>query len=143
MIAIKIADIVNFETNFAMMKRKLGAPRKQAVRYPRLYSITVFTNKWREVRDFYTRLLGGGIISERKHRYFDLLIGGMPISFRACEDGEVESHFHLYLALRDREALLEKLREAGVIVRLDGPYASFLDPDGRTIKLSEEIAVLV
>jgi hypothetical protein len=126
-----------------MVKRKLGTSRKQAVRNPRLYSITVFTNKWREVRDFYTRLLGGGIISERKHRYFDLLIGGLPISFRACEDGEVESHFHLYLALRDRESLLEKLREAGVIVRLDGPYASFLDPDGRTIKLSEEIAVLV
>jgi catechol 2,3-dioxygenase-like lactoylglutathione lyase family enzyme len=124
------------------LKRKLGTPRKLTVRYPRLYSITVFTNKWREVRDFYTRLLGGGIISERRHRYFDLLIGGMPISFRACEDGEVESHFHLYLALRDREALLGKLREAGVIVRLDGPYASFLDPDGRTIKLSEDIAVL-
>ncbi|HXO97483.1 MAG TPA: hypothetical protein VN857_12930, partial [Chthoniobacterales bacterium] len=87
-------------------------------------------------------LLGGGIISERKHRYFDLLIGGMPLSFRACEDGEVESHFHLYLALRDREVLLEKLKEAGVIVRMDGPYASFLDPDGRTIKLSEDVAVL-
>jgi catechol 2,3-dioxygenase-like lactoylglutathione lyase family enzyme len=124
------------------VKRKLGSPRKQTARHPRLYSITVFTNQWREVRDFYTRLLGGGIISERKYRYFDLLIGGMPISFRACEDGEVESHFHLYLALRDRAALLEKLKEAGVIVRLDGPYASFLDPDGRTIKLSEEIAVL-
>jgi len=66
------------------LKRKLGSPRKQTMRYPRLYSITVFTNKWREVRDFYTRLLGGGITSERKHRYFDLLIGGMPISFRAC-----------------------------------------------------------
>jgi len=87
------------------LKRKLGSPRKQTMRYPRLYSITVFTNKWRE-------------------------------------DGEVESHFHLYLALRDREALLEKLKEAGVIVRMDGPYASFLDPDGRTIKLSEDVAVL-
>jgi catechol 2,3-dioxygenase-like lactoylglutathione lyase family enzyme len=124
------------------LKRKLGSARRQTMRYPRLYSITVFTNKWREVRDFYTRLLGGGIISERKHRYFDLLIGGMPLSFRACEDGEVESHFHVYLALRDREALLEKLKEAGIIVRMDGPYASFLDPDGRTIKLSEDVAVL-
>src|SRR5258708_26457440 len=125
-----------------LRKRNLAPPKNQRWVSPRLYSITVFTNKWREVRDFYTRLLGGGITSERKHRYFDLLIGGMPISFRTCEDGEVESHFHLYLALRHREALLERLKEAGAVVRIDGPYASFLDPDGRTIKLSEDVAVL-
>jgi len=90
-------------------KRKLGSVRRQtiALSSPLLNHPFLQTNGGR-FAIFYTRLLGGGIISERKHRYFDLLIGGMPLSFRACEDGEVESHFHLYLALRDREVLFRK-----------------------------------
>jgi catechol 2,3-dioxygenase-like lactoylglutathione lyase family enzyme len=123
------------------LKRKMGRRR---VRLPgaRCYSFTVFTRNWREVRHFYTHLLGGRVISERAYRYCDLLLGGMPVCFRSCENGEGVSHFHLYLAMEDRRVVLERLREAGVIVRLDGTYACFLDPDGRTIKISEGFAML-
>jgi hypothetical protein len=66
----------------------------------------------------------------------------MPLCFRAVENGEGVSYFHLYLALQERQLILERLQKAGVIVRLDGTYASFLDPEGRTIKLSKSIALL-
>jgi hypothetical protein len=123
-----------------LLKPRLGRRR---IRLPAVhcYSFTVFTQNWREVRDFYTYLLGGRVVSEREHRYTDLLIGGLPICFRTCENGEGISHFHLYFALLNRQPILERLQEAGVILRLDGTYASFLDPEGRTIKLSKEVAV--
>ena len=115
---------------------------RRTLRQSRCYSVTVFTKQWSEVRDFYTRLLGAEIISERQYRYCDLIVGGVPLSFRACDDCEIVSHFHLYLAFGGRDQLLERLREAGVIVRIEEPYASFLDPDGRTIKVSEVVAVM-
>ena len=113
-------------------------------RSPRCYSLTVFTKRWKEIRDFYVDVLGGRIVSERENRYCDLLFGNLPICFRAFGDGDghFESHFHLYLASTHRQALLERLQAAGVIVRIDGIYASFLDPEGRTIKVSEEIAIV-
>ncbi|HWY91733.1 MAG TPA: VOC family protein [Chthoniobacterales bacterium] len=122
------------------LKRRVG---KSRLRYPRCYSVTVFTKRWKEIRNFYVNVLGGQVVSEREHRYCDLLFGSVPICFRAFGDGDghFESHFHLYLALRDRRALLERLKASGVIVRIDGVYASFLDPEGRTIKVTEEIAV--
>jgi hypothetical protein len=125
----------------------MGLERKvvrSGLRQPRCYSLTVFTKRWKEIRDFYVNVLCGQVISERAHRYCDLLFGGVPICFRAFsdEDGLFESHFHLYLASRDRRALLARLRANGVIVRMDGIYASFLDPEGRTIKVTEDVAVV-
>jgi len=122
------------------LERRVG---KSRLRYPRCYSVTVFTKRWKEVRNFYVNVLGGQIVSEREHRYCDLLFGSVPICFRAFGegDGNFESHFHLYLASSDRGALLERLQATGVIVRMDGVYASFLDPEGRTIKVTEQIAI--
>jgi len=94
------------------------------------------------VRHFYTHLLGAVVTSERAYRYCELRLGGVPLCFRADENGEGVSHFHLYLALQERQLILERLQNAGVIVRLDGTYATFLDPEGRTIKLSKDIALL-
>ena len=124
-----------------VLKQKLGRKR---VRLPvaRCYAVTVFTAEWRAVRHFYTHFLGGRIISERDGRYFDLVLGNLPLSFRTCENGEEVSYFHLYLAVDDRPFILERLREGGVIVRCDATYACFLDPDGRTVKLSERLAVV-
>lgn len=123
------------------LRRKVGRSRSHS---PRCYSLMVFTKRWKEIRNFYVEVLGGQIVSERENRYCDVLFGSLPICFRAFGDGDghFESHFHLYLASCHRQALLERLQEAGVIVRMDGIYASFLDPEGRTIKVSEEIAVV-
>jgi glyoxalase/bleomycin resistance protein/dioxygenase superfamily protein len=121
--------------------RKVGRSKSRS---PLCYSLTFFTKRWREIRNFYVDVLGGQIVSEREHRYCDLIFGGVPICFRAFGDGDghLESHFHLYLASSDRQALLQRLRANGVIVRMDGIYASFLDPEGRTIKVTEGIAVV-
>jgi predicted enzyme related to lactoylglutathione lyase len=123
------------------LQRKVGRSKSRSAV---CYSLTVFTKRWREIRNFYVDVLGGQIVSEREHRYCDLIFGGVPICFRAFGDGDghFESHFHLYLASSDRRALLERLRAKGVIVRMEGIYASFLDPEGRTIKVTEEIAVI-
>ena len=122
------------------LERRIGKSRPRS---PRCDSVTVFTKRWKEIRNFYVNVLGGQVVSEREHRYCDLLFGSVPICFRAFGDGDgnFESHFHLYLASSDRRALLERLKAGGVIVRIDGVYASFLDPEGRTIKVTEEIAV--
>jgi catechol 2,3-dioxygenase-like lactoylglutathione lyase family enzyme len=122
-------------------RRKVGRKR---IRLPaaRCYSLTLFTKKWREVRHFYTHLLGAVVISERAYRYCELRLGGVPLCFRTGENGESMSYFHLYLALQEQQLILERLQNAGVIVRLDGTYACFLDPEGRTIKLSKDIALL-
>jgi catechol 2,3-dioxygenase-like lactoylglutathione lyase family enzyme len=122
------------------LERRVG---KSRLRYPQCYSVTVFTKRWKAIRNFYVNVLGCQIVSERENRYCDLLFGSVPICFRAFGDGDgnFESHFHLYLASSDRSALLERLKATGVIVRMDGVYVSFLDPEGRTIKVTEEIAV--
>ena len=124
-----------------VLKRKAGRKRVR-MPAPRCYSLTVFTKNWREIRHFYTHLLGGEIISERAYRYCELRLGGMPLCFRTGENGEDISYFHLYLALEERQLMLERLQNAGVIVRMDGTYACFLDPEGRTIKLSKDLALL-
>jgi hypothetical protein len=113
-------------------------------RHIRCYSLTIFTRRWKEIRSFYVGLLGSEVTSERENRYLDLIVGGIPISFRVWDpdDGRSESHFHLYLALTPRDLLLSRLREAGIIVREEGPYMHFLDPEGRVINLSENVAVL-
>lgn len=101
------------------------------------YSLTIFTQRWREIRDFYVAILGARILSERIDRYCEMILGGVPICVRACEFGEMVSYFHLYLSLKNRGPVLDELRQRGIIVTNVGPYTNFRDPEGRVIKLSE------
>ena len=109
---------------------------------PQCYSITVFTERWREIRNFYVNILAAKVISERTDRYVDLMLGGMPLTIRPSLMGENVSYFHLYLSIKERQTVLDQLRRNGVIVLNDGPYANFRDPEGRLIKVSESEAVL-
>lgn len=102
------------------------------------YSLTVFTNRWREIRDFYVEILSARIITESNGRFCEMEIAGLPVCLRSSEFGETVSYFHLCLALRDREPVLSELRRRGIIVTQVGPYINFRDPEGRVIKLSEE-----
>jgi hypothetical protein len=105
---------------------------------PSCYSVTIFTQRWREVRDFYVKLLSANVVSERTERYCEMELGGIPMTLRQCEYGEMVSYFHLYLSLKDRSNVLNELRQRGIIVTSVGPYTNFRDPEGRVIKLSEE-----
>jgi predicted enzyme related to lactoylglutathione lyase len=113
-----------------------SAPRPAGA--PTCYSLTLFTQRWREVRDFYVHFLDATILSERADRYCEMTVGGLPICLRKAEFGETISYFHLYLAHPDCRRVLEELRRRGVIVTTVGPYANFRDPEGRVIKLSSE-----
>ena len=64
-------------------------------------------------------------------------LGGIPLTLRQCEYGEMVSYFHLYLSMKDRSDVLGELRQRGIIVTSVGPYTNFRDPEGRVIKLSE------
>jgi len=109
---------------------------------PSCYSVTVFTQRWREVRDFYVDLLNADVVSERTDRYCEINLGGVPLSIRQCEHGEMVSYFHLYVSMKSRESVLHELRRRGIIVTTVGPYTNFRDPEGRVIKLSEEKTVV-
>jgi catechol 2,3-dioxygenase-like lactoylglutathione lyase family enzyme len=113
-----------------------GAPR------PVCYSIAVFTQRWRDIRDFYVELLGARIVSEKADAWCEMEIGGVPLCLRKAEHGEAVSYFHLYLALRDRDGVLAELRRRGIVVTTVGPYTNFRDPEGRVIKLSEEATIV-
>ena len=102
------------------------------------YSLTVFTQRWREIRDFYVNILNAKILSERSDRYCEMEIGGIPICLRKCEFGEMVTYIHLYFSIKNRKPVLEELRNRGIIVTNVGPYTNFRDPEGRVIKLSEE-----
>src|SRR5215210_1157433 len=104
---------------------------------PTCYSVTIFTQRWKEIRDFYVEILDAKVLSERAGRYCEMEMGGLPICLRKSEYGEMVSYFHLYLSLRNREPVLTELRRRGVIVTHVGPYTNFRDPEGRVIKLSE------
>ena len=106
------------------------------------YSVTIFTQRWKEVRDFYVNLLKATVVSERSERYCEMLLGGVPLTLRQCEFGEMVSYFHLYLTMRERTAVLNDLRQRGIIVTSVGPYTNFRDPEGRVIKLSEEKTIV-
>jgi hypothetical protein len=101
------------------------------------YSLTIFTQRWLEVRDFYVNILGAEILSERTDRYAEVNLFGVPMTIRMAENGEVVSYFHIYLSMRHRETVLTELRRRGIIVTTVGPYTNFRDPEGRVIKLSE------
>ena len=104
---------------------------------PSCYSLTIFTQRWKEIRDFYVNILHAKVVSERTDRYCEMEMGGMPICLRQSEMGEMVSYFHLYLELKNREPVLKELRKRGIIVTMVGPYTNFRDPEGRVIKLSE------
>jgi len=106
------------------------------------YSVTIFTQRWKEVRDFYVDLLGAHVHSERMERYCEVDLGGIPLTIRMAEHGEIVSYFHLYISMRNRENVLSELRRRGIIVTTVGPYTNFRDPEGRVIKLSEERTIV-
>ncbi len=109
---------------------------------PNCYSVTIFTQNWKDVRDFYVDLLSARVVSERSERYCEMELGGLPLTIRRCEHGEMVSYFHLYVSMKDREAVLAELRRRGIIVTTVGPYTNFRDPEGRVIKLSEQRMVV-
>jgi catechol 2,3-dioxygenase-like lactoylglutathione lyase family enzyme len=109
---------------------------------PSCYSLTIFTQRWKEVRDFYVDLLGAQILSERADRYCELNLGGVPLTIRMAEHGEIVSYFHLYISTKNRNQVLSELRRRGIIVTSVGPYTNFRDPEGRVIKLSEERTIV-
>ncbi|MEA3209186.1 MAG: hypothetical protein QOE70_2243 [Chthoniobacter sp.] len=109
---------------------------------PSCYSVTIFTQCWKDVRDFYVDILSAQVLSERHDRYCELEIGGLPMCIRKCEHGEMVSYFHLYVSMKNREGVLGELRRRGIIVTSVGPYTNFRDPEGRVIKLSEEKTVV-
>jgi hypothetical protein len=104
---------------------------------PSCYSIAVFTQRWRDIREFYVSLLGARVLSEKPEVYCEMEIGGVPLCLRQSQHGEMVSYFHLYLALADREGVLRDLRRRGIVVTTVGPYTNFRDPEGRVIKLSD------
>ncbi|MEQ1861019.1 MAG: hypothetical protein ABMA13_13875 [Chthoniobacteraceae bacterium] len=106
------------------------------------YSLTIFTQRWRDVRSFYVDLLGAEVLSERTDRYCELDLGGIPLTLRMAEHGEVVSYFHVYMAMPNRDAVLGELRRRGIIVTAVGPYTNFRDPEGRVIKLSEQKTIV-
>lgn len=101
------------------------------------YSLTIFTQRWREVRDFYVDILNASILSERPGRYCEMILGGLPVCLRNAEMGEAVSYFHLYISLKKRQRVLGELRKRGIIITTVGPYTNFRDPEGRVIKLSD------
>jgi hypothetical protein len=109
---------------------------------PSCYSVTIFTQRWKEVRNFYVEILSARIVSERFDRYCEMEIGGIPLTIRRAEHGELVTYLHLYLALKNRELVLRELRQRGIIVTSVGPYTNFRDPEGRVIKLSEDKTVV-
>ncbi len=116
-------------------------PRSVASR-PTCYSLTIFTQRWREVRDFYVGILGAEVLSERTDRYCEMDLGGIPLTIRMAEHGEVVSYFHLYISMSTRENVLSELRRRGIIVTTVGPYTNFRDPEGRVIKLSSQKTIV-
>jgi hypothetical protein len=109
---------------------------------PHCYSVTIFTQRWKEVRDFYVNILSANVLSERTERYLEIELGGVPFTVRKCEYGEMVSYFHLYVSMKNRAEVLDELRRRGIIVTTVGPYTNFRDPEGRVIKLSEEKTIV-
>lgn len=106
------------------------------------YSMTIFTQRWREIREFYTTILDAKIVSERADRYCEIELGGVPMCLRKCEFGEMVTYMHLYVATTNRQPVLEELRKRGIIVTHVGPYTNFRDPEGRVIKLSDNKTIV-
>jgi hypothetical protein len=115
-----------------------AVPPGAATASPSCYSLAIFTQRWKEVRDFYADILHANVLSERTDRYCEMELGGLPLCLRKCEHGEMVSYFHIYVSMKNRDGVLGELRRRGIIVTSVGPYTNFRDPEGRVIKLSEE-----
>src|SRR3954466_10615673 len=89
------------------------SPSEHDMAIPSCYSVTIFTQQWKEVRDFYVNLLSANVLSERAERYCEMELGGIPMTLRQCEYGEMVSYFHLYLSMKDRTHVLGELRQRG------------------------------
>ena len=109
---------------------------------PSCYSVTIFTQRWKEVRDFYVDILNARVLSERTDRYCEINLGGIPLTIRHCEHGEMVSYFHLYVSMKNRDNVLGELRRRGIIVTTVGPYTNFRDPEGRVIKISDSRTIV-
>lgn len=135
----------NFPTGADHAETKAAGPaaEQSADENPSCYSVTIFTNRWREIRDFYVEILDAKIVSERPDRYCEMTMGGIPLCLRRSELGEMVSYFHLYLSLKNRAHILAELRRRGIIVTNVGPYTNFRDPEGRVIKLSDSKAMVI
>jgi catechol 2,3-dioxygenase-like lactoylglutathione lyase family enzyme len=114
------------------------ADASAVVANPKCFAVTIFTQHYREVRDFYVDILNARITTEKQERICELELGGVPLCLKACEHGELVSYFHLHLALKHQDAVLGELRRRGIIVTSVGRYNNFRDPEGRVIKLSED-----
>src|SRR5439155_68746 len=87
---------------------------EQDMASPSCYSVTIFTQRWKEVRDFYVNLLSANVVSERTDRYCEMELGGIPMTLRQCEYGEMVSYFHLYISMKERARVLQELRQRGI-----------------------------
>jgi catechol 2,3-dioxygenase-like lactoylglutathione lyase family enzyme len=105
---------------------------------PTCFSLTVFTQRWKEIRDFYVDILGATVESEQPGQFTEMTIGGLPICLRHSQYGETVSYFHFHICLKNRAPVLRELQKRGIIVTRVGPYYNFRDPEGRVIKLSED-----
>ncbi len=108
---------------------------------PKCYALTIFTQHYREVRDFYVDILNARVANEKPGRVCEMQLAGIPIYLRNADQGEVVSYFHLHLVLDHQDAVLAELRRRGIVVTSVGPYTNFRDPEGRVIKLSESPVV--
>jgi len=130
--------MISLSTVAAEPEHDMDADNGAVAANPSCYSLTIFTQRWKEVRDFYADLLNANVLSERSDRYCEMELGGLPLCLRKCEHGELVSYFHFYISMKNREGVLGELRRRGIIVTNVGPYTNFRDPEGRVIKLSEE-----
>ena len=105
---------------------------------PKCFGITIFTQRYEEVRDFYVDLLSASVLDEKPGRVCEMELAGMPFCLRKADHGEDVSYFHLQLVLRRQEPVLAELRRRGIIVTTAGPFTNFRDPEGRVVKLSQE-----
>lgn len=106
------------------------------------YSLTLFTQRWKEVRDFYVDLLDAEVMSERPGRYCEMKLAGIPLCLRSADQGETVSYLHLYIALPNRTRVMRELQNRGIVITKTGPYVNFRDPEGRVIKLSDDPSVV-
>ena len=108
------------------------------VAHPKCFGITIFTQQYEEVRDFYVDLLNAHVLHEKPGHVCELELAGMPFCLKNAEHGETVSYFHLHLVLKHQELVLAELRRRGIIVTTAGPFTNFRDPEGRVVKLSGE-----
>jgi hypothetical protein len=109
---------------------------------PRCYSLIVFTNRLKDLREFYVGLLGLVIVKEVKDDYFEIDLAGTLLIFRQSRHGETMSNFHLCIVMKNRDAVLVEVKRRGIIVTTLGPYTNLRDPEGRVVKLSLDLVRL-